>query len=286
MKLQGQQRGFAMVVLIVGLSIMAVMMTAAMPVWKQIAQREKEAELVFRGEQYARAIGLFQRKNGPGTLPPSFDVLVDQKFLRKKFKDPITDDEFVPVALNAGVPDPGTNDAATRSPPGRRRARERIRAGRRRRRAAISGRARWHTGGGDVAGIAGVTSKSKETSIRLYKGRNHYNEWMFIFTPPAPSPARPVRPEPVRRGSGDAGRRRTRPSWRPGGPGAPGRPGGPGGPGGPVVGRPVFPGGRDPPGGPAAGPSIHSHRRRLGVKTLWSSYQLCADESGRHVAGP
>ncbi len=94
--------GYAMVVLIVGLSVMAVLMTAAMPVWKQIAQREKEAELVFRGEQYARAIGLFQRKNGPGTLPPSFDVLVEQKFLRKKFKDPITDDEFVPVALAAG----------------------------------------------------------------------------------------------------------------------------------------------------------------------------------------
>src|SRR6185295_19638270 len=103
MKLQGQQRGYAMVVLIVGLSVMAVMMTAAMPVWKQITQREKEAELVFRGEQYARAIGLFQRKNGPGTLPPSFDVLVEQRFLRKKFKDPITGDDFAPVALAPGT---------------------------------------------------------------------------------------------------------------------------------------------------------------------------------------
>ena len=114
MKLEGQQRGYAMVVLIVGLSIMAVMMTAAMPVWKQIAQREKEAELVFRGEQYARAIGLFQRKNGPGTLPPSFDVLVEQRFLRKKFKDPITDDEFVPVALTRRGPDRGADHATCR----------------------------------------------------------------------------------------------------------------------------------------------------------------------------
>ena len=121
MKLQGQQRGYAMVVLIVGLSIMAVLMTAAMPVWKQIAQREKEAELVFRGEQYARAIGLFQRKNGPGTLPPSFDVLVEQRFLRKKFKDPITDDEFVPVALTAGAATAGQTTPPRGSPPGRRR---------------------------------------------------------------------------------------------------------------------------------------------------------------------
>ena len=39
---------------------MAILMTAAMPVWKHMAQREKEEELVFRGEQYAHAIGLFK----------------------------------------------------------------------------------------------------------------------------------------------------------------------------------------------------------------------------------
>src|SRR5436189_185607 len=55
--------GYAMAALLVGLGIMAVMMTVAMPVWKQMAQREKEAELVFRGQQYARAVGLFQRQN-------------------------------------------------------------------------------------------------------------------------------------------------------------------------------------------------------------------------------
>src|SRR4030088_701344 len=79
--------GYAMAALLVGLSITALMMTVALPVWKQAAQREKEAELVFRGQQYARAIGLFQRKNGPGTLPPNIDVLVEQRFIRKKFKD-------------------------------------------------------------------------------------------------------------------------------------------------------------------------------------------------------
>src|SRR5437868_10091319 len=93
MRLRGQQ-GYAMVALIVAMSIMAIMMSAAMPTWRQMAQREKEAELVFRGQQYARAIGLFQRKAGPGVLPPGLDVLVDQKFLRKKYKDPITGEDF------------------------------------------------------------------------------------------------------------------------------------------------------------------------------------------------
>ena len=76
-----------MAVLLVAMSVMAVMMTVAMPVWKQMSQREKEAELVFRGRQYARAIELMQRKM-PGALPPNLDILVTQKFLRKKFQGP------------------------------------------------------------------------------------------------------------------------------------------------------------------------------------------------------
>src|SRR5207302_10005610 len=39
-----------------------------------------------------------------------------------------------------------------------------------------------------VGGIIGVTSKSTAESIRLYKGRSHYNEWAFIYTPPAVAP--------------------------------------------------------------------------------------------------
>src|SRR5687767_1409313 len=86
--------GYAMAALLVALSVMSVMASVAMPVWKQFNQREQEAELIFRGEQYARAIGLFQRKAGPGTLPPNIDLLVDQRFLRKKYKDPITNGDF------------------------------------------------------------------------------------------------------------------------------------------------------------------------------------------------
>ncbi len=41
-----------MVALLVALSVMAIMMGAALPAWHTLAQREKEAELVFRGEQY------------------------------------------------------------------------------------------------------------------------------------------------------------------------------------------------------------------------------------------
>ena len=113
MKLRGQsENGYAMAVLLVAMSVMAVMMTVAMPVWKQLAQREKEQELIFRGQQYARAIGLFERKYA-NTPPPTLDVLIQEHFLRKKYKDPITNADFVPIpATQAAVGTPGSPQQA------------------------------------------------------------------------------------------------------------------------------------------------------------------------------
>ena len=111
MYLQGQEKaaresekGYAMAVLLVAMGIMTVMMSVAMPVWKQMSQREKEEELIFRGQQYARAIGLFQKKYANAS-PPNFDVLVEQRFLRKKYRDPITQSDFLPI--RAGQSPPG-----------------------------------------------------------------------------------------------------------------------------------------------------------------------------------
>src|SRR4051794_5881205 len=105
-----------MAALLVAMSVMAIMLSAAMPVWKQLSQREKEEELVFRGRQYVHAIALFQRKFA-NAAPANIDVLVEQRFLRKKFKDPITGDDFVPLGISqvapaVGQPQPG--------PPGQR----------------------------------------------------------------------------------------------------------------------------------------------------------------------
>ena len=55
-------------------------MSVALPAWRTAAQRERESELVFRGEQYAHAIGMFQRRTA-NAYPPNLDVLVQQKFL-------------------------------------------------------------------------------------------------------------------------------------------------------------------------------------------------------------
>jgi len=227
-----------MAALLIGMSVAAVLMTAVMPVWKQQSRREREAELIFRGQQYVRAIGLFQKKSGPGVLPPNLDVLVSGRFLRKKFKDPITNQDFDLLSPTnaAGTATPGQTPAGAspaQQPPGR--------GGAQTSGAVVGGQpaTAGQSGaavpvqagrGGTTGGIIGVVSKSKDASIRLYNGRTHYNEWQFIFIQQAQAA-----------GQG----------------GAPGQPGGvPGQPGG--VGR----GGIPQRGGPTFGPGAQGSGRQ------------------------
>jgi len=172
-------RGYAMAALLVGMSVMAVLMSALLPVWTHMATREKEAELVFRGQQYARAIGLFQRKYA-NTAPPTIDVLVEQRFLRKKYKDPITNDDFQPIYANQAIQAPGGGASASRPGQGATMStpapQTTIQAG-------FGG-----TGAGVQGGVIGVTSKSKDESIRIYNGRSRYNEWAFVYVQTAQRP--------------------------------------------------------------------------------------------------
>lgn len=160
-----------MAMLLVALGVMATLMTAAMPVWKQAAQREKEAELIFRGSQYARAIGLYQKRYANAN-PPSLDVLLQQKFLRKKFRDPMVPDGEFQLLYQANQP---------QGQQGQQGAQGRGGAGQ------ISVPTTTPTGGG----IVGVMSKSTAESIRTYNGRTHYNEWQFVPVQQTQQPNQP-----------------------------------------------------------------------------------------------
>ena len=185
------ERGFTMVALLVALSVMAVIMSAVLPVYSTIAKRERETELVFRGQQYARAVSLFQRKYG-NALPPSIDVLLEQKFLRMKYKDPITGDDFQVVG-------PGSPELAfalnatptTGGQPGQ-QGQQQGRGGQNaqpfgmNQPAAVTAfsaqTGRSAAPGQAPGGVLGVVSKSTATSVRLYNGHDKYNEWVFIAT--------------------------------------------------------------------------------------------------------
>jgi type II secretory pathway pseudopilin PulG len=197
---QDGERGYAMAALLVALAIMAILMSVALPVWRQEARREKEAELVFRGEQYARAIALFKFKNAniPNAFPPSIDFLVQNRFLRKKYKDPMTKDgEF--VLIGGGSQQPGLNSPG-RAQPGQSQPPQ----------TQTGGRSNPPAGGRSnppvlpgvqptvpAAGMIGVRSASTETSIRTYRGATRYDQWQFTFNiAPRPGGAMPMANSP------------------------------------------------------------------------------------------
>ncbi len=219
-------RGYAMAALLVMIGVMAVMMTVAMPAWRQMVQREKEEELIFRGQQYVRAINLFQRKYA-AAFPPNVDTLLSQHFLRKKYRDPMTEDGEFQVLYQMSAQQPGQTGRGGTQTPGR-GGPGTTGQGTPGGQSAQQGSSPF--GGGTLGprgGMIGVASKSTDTSIRLYNGRNHYNEWQFIFAPtmmPGQGQGRPGMP-------GMGGRGATAPGMGPGGMGGRGRGMGPGGPG-------------------------------------------------------
>jgi type II secretory pathway pseudopilin PulG len=156
-------RGFMMVAILIGMGVAAIMMTAALPSWRQQVQRTREEELIFRGTQYARAIALYSIRNR-GALPMDVDTLVSQHFLRKKWKDPITGKDFQLVGI--GIVQPG----AANTPVGGTTPQ-----------VAGTGRA---GGASQVAttgnpGISGVRSTSTATSIKVYNQQQQHSLWAF-----------------------------------------------------------------------------------------------------------
>ena len=230
MMLHGQapadDRGYAMAALIAGLAIMAILWTVAMPAWSQLAKREREEELVFRGTQYARAIGLFQRKYANAN-PPSLDALVEQRFLRKKYKDPMAANGDFQL-LYQTTQQPGSQGNQGQNPATAPQS------------SGLGTSAQVTSGG-----IIGVASKSKESSLRVYNGRTHYNEWQFIYLATTQQPGGPAGlPGQAGRGAGPG-------AGRSGGRGSPPGPGG--GPPGPTRGDGRGEGGRR--GAPGSGPN-------------------------------
>ncbi|HTM02539.1 MAG TPA: type II secretion system protein [Vicinamibacterales bacterium] len=259
-RLVSEERGYLMVALLVAMSIMAITMTAILPAWSTMARREREAELVFRGEQYARAIRLFQQKFG-GAFPPNVDALVDERVLRKKYKDPITNDDFQPIAVGDATAGPSAQNPFAPTGTGTGRA-STPGTGRGTPASATPGRqtpappqpspAGQRAGGfgtgqtqggrpggaglsGSGTGIMGVTSKSEAPSLRIYKGGDHYNQWLFIATQ-------------AQTQAGGRGAQTPGQGTRGGAPGPTGRPGGVG-----PRGSSPF-GGGSGPGGGAPGP--------------------------------
>lgn len=200
--------------------MVATMMILALAVTTNVAtdgRREKEAEMVWRGEQYERAIGLYQRKFN-NKYPTKIEDLTKQtngvRFLRQAYKDPMNSADgswrFIYITPSGQIvgslrptsllPVP-TLQGPTASPFGG-PSQGLPQLGGIQQQTPFGGAAQQqlvtattaNTGSQDsqpqpLAGavlggsIIGIGSKIKKPSLRVYMGGDNYQQWEFIYSP-------------------------------------------------------------------------------------------------------
>lgn len=107
------QRGIALMAVLLLVVIMGLGSSIVGTTWKTKMQRAREQTLLWRGEQYRKAIASYYHSTqgrAQGTYPRSLDVLErDPRFLqrvrhiRRLYKDPINGGDFVPVKDSFGA---------------------------------------------------------------------------------------------------------------------------------------------------------------------------------------
>jgi len=166
------EKGFTLVFIVITLLFMGAGMAAVGQIWSKVVQRDKEEELLFRGDQIRKAIESYYNDSKncrhPNMYPSSLkDLIRDkrclsvQRHLRKIYKDPMTADgewELIPVTPEGVV------------------------------KGAISPDLQPSTG----FRFKGVRSKSEKEPLKkkgfpeIYKhfeGKTRYKDWEFVFTP-------------------------------------------------------------------------------------------------------
>jgi type II secretory pathway pseudopilin PulG len=164
--------GFTYVALLAVIVILGISMGAAGKYWSFVIQRDKEEELLFRGEQYRLAIERYYRAlPGKSVYPASIEELMKdsrtpagKRYLRQAYKDPMTGEDFEVY--------------------------------------------KDMTKGNRITGVFSKSEKEplKKTGFpeqyRDFENKWAYNDWKFIFTAPITSP--------TATGQTDAERRRSR----------------------------------------------------------------------------
>jgi type II secretory pathway pseudopilin PulG len=89
------ERGYILIILILFVALLAIAMTAFVPVISQQIKRDREEELIHRGTQYSRAIKHYMKKfNRYPTRIEDLESTNNIRYLRKRYKDPITGKDF------------------------------------------------------------------------------------------------------------------------------------------------------------------------------------------------
>jgi type II secretory pathway pseudopilin PulG len=209
---RGGEQGYTLLMAIFIAALMIIAASAAVPNLILQSRRQKEKLMIWRGEQYERAIGLFYRKTGryPHDLRELAKGIDGIHFLRQQYKDPMNaqDGSWRLIylgpggqligslrwhtlaeyqAAQLGLTLPGTQGATTAT--GMTGT------------AAAGGTAAKPPKGfaGDTPGqpqtqtisegqmvggnLIGVASKVNAKSVKVYMGAEKYRDWEFIWNP-------------------------------------------------------------------------------------------------------
>lgn len=94
-KLQNRQRGYILITLMLFFTVLAIAALAVLPNVVHQAQRDREEEMIHRGLQYSRAVRRYYKKFGRyPTRVEELENTNNLRFLRKRYKDPITNKDF------------------------------------------------------------------------------------------------------------------------------------------------------------------------------------------------
>ena len=150
-----REDGFTLIVVLVAITVMSILLSAAATTWTHVTRRADEAELIWRGEQYAKAIDCYVRLRA--TPPVELQQLVDARCLRKLYAQPLTPDGSWRI-LRATLPGaPGTPEGEQEESSGLRRN---LRSS---------------------EPIIGVAPGIAGTAVRTYEDSRDYAEWEFVF---------------------------------------------------------------------------------------------------------
>jgi type II secretory pathway pseudopilin PulG len=180
------EAGYALIVILLFLALVLIALSAAVPNVLMQGQREKEEELLFRGQQYQTAIGRYYRKFG--RFPMKMKDLLetnDLAFLRREYPDPMTKDgkwRLIRVgpagqligSVHERKPQQGSGTGPGTGPS----------AGEKEE--ASSGAGGDSSASGSDSSpypIIGVSSRSSKPSIQVYEGYSRYIDWEFIYDP-------------------------------------------------------------------------------------------------------
>jgi type II secretory pathway pseudopilin PulG len=158
-----QAPGYMLIMLMVAVLIMGIALLAVAPLWETELQRENEEELIFRGNQYVEAVRLYQAKH-PGQFPDKLEKLVEERCLRKLFRDPmVIQGDWNIILLPGGARGVETTPGQESSPQ------------------QVLVAKPQDLGSIDNPAIIGVVSSSTRKAFRIRNSQESYDKWLFFY---------------------------------------------------------------------------------------------------------